>query len=154
VGRHTNGDTPTGVLFVAPPDPTFRRAAGGNRKTGKIPKIKPPAAQTATLPAAAAHSAPQRPPAPAIPAPRRSPEQAAPMAAPLPAQREPIRSAPALAARGHDPVRPPLSLPMWTKVCVVLGAVLLLVGFGGLGAAYAVNQQADPRSAGSELIQR
>jgi hypothetical protein len=43
---------------------------------------------------------------------------------------------------------------MWTKVCVVLGAVLILVGFGGLGAAYAVNQKADTGSAGSELIHR
>lgn len=43
---------------------------------------------------------------------------------------------------------------MWTKVCVVLGAVLILVGFGGLGAAYAVNQQADPHASGSELIRR
>ncbi|WP_178380077.1 hypothetical protein [Cryptosporangium aurantiacum] len=47
-----------------------------------------------------------------------------------------------------------MSLPMWTKVCLVLGAVLVLVGFGGLGAAYAVNQQADTRSTGNELIQR
>ncbi|MFB9319051.1 hypothetical protein [Cryptosporangium minutisporangium] len=54
------------------------------------------------------------------------------------------------------PIRMPrtLTLPMWTKVCVVLGAVLVLVGFGGLGAAYAVNQQADSRSAGNELIRR
>jgi hypothetical protein len=43
---------------------------------------------------------------------------------------------------------------MWTKVCVVLGVVLLLVGFGGLGAAYAVNQQADTHSVGTEMIQR
>ncbi|WP_035847422.1 hypothetical protein [Cryptosporangium arvum] len=49
----------------------------------------------------------------------------------------------------------PRSLPTWTKICVVLGAVLILVGFGGLGAAYAVNQKADPTTAGtSELIQR
>ena len=53
-----------------------------------------------------------------------------------------------------DEPRGPRSLPTWTKVCVVLGAVLILVGFGGLGAAYAVNQQAEPRTAGSELIQR
>jgi hypothetical protein len=51
-------------------------------------------------------------------------------------------------------IRTPRSLPTWTKVCVVLGAVLLLVGFGGLGAAYAMNQQADTRTAGNELIQR
>jgi len=43
---------------------------------------------------------------------------------------------------------------MWTKVCIVLGAVLVLVGFGGLGAAYAVNKQADTRSTGSELVRR
>lgn len=53
-----------------------------------------------------------------------------------------------------DPIRTPRGLPLWTKVCVVLGTVLVLVGFGGLGAAYAVNQKADTRTAGSELIRR
>ena len=56
MGRHANGDTPTGVLFVKPEDPKFRRAAGG-RKTGKIPRIKPPSADTGFLPAMSVNDA-------------------------------------------------------------------------------------------------
>lgn len=69
-------------------------------------------------------------------------------------------AAPTSGARQAPPYSTPvpagvsLSLPLWTKICVVLGAVLILVGFGGLGAAYAVNQQAVPHTAGSELIRR
>ncbi|MFG1927467.1 hypothetical protein [Cryptosporangium sp. NPDC048952] len=181
MGRHANGDTPTGVLFVKPDDPKFRRAAGG-RKTGKIPRIKPPSADTGFLPAQSAPSAPGAATA-MIPAQRRVPEQAPPrvavaVAVPsprIPPQRGPVSAPPVQQRRpvpqvqmnmrlAPPPMRAPLqesedesprSLPTWTKICVVLGAVLILVGFGGLGAAYAVNQQADPTTAGtSELIQR
>ncbi|GAA0278660.1 hypothetical protein [Cryptosporangium japonicum] len=183
MGRHANGDTPTGVLFVKPEDPKFRRAAGG-RKTGKIPRIKPAAADTGFLPAQPAPSTPGASTA-VIPAQRRSPEQARPprvavaVSVPsprVPPQRGPVSGPPVQQQRrpvpqvqmnmrlAPPPMRAPLqepedesprSLPTWTKICVVLGAVLILVGFGGLGAAYAVNQQAGPTSAGtSELIQR
>jgi hypothetical protein len=30
-------------------------------------------------------------------------------------------------------------LPSWTKVCVALGVILVLLGFGGLAAAYFVS---------------
>ena len=96
--------------------------------------------------------------------PQRAPERRPPVSAP-PVRRTPppvqmnIRLAPppmrAPLQEPEDPSdRSPRSLPTWTKICVVLGAVLILVGFGGLGAAYAVNQQADPTTAGTELIQR
>lgn len=206
MGRHANGDTPTGVLFVKPDDPKFRRAAGG-RKTGKIPRIKPPTAESGFLP----RLPPPSEAAPAastavIPAQRRSPEPAAPRVAvsvsvppqrsgspnhpqqTYPAQRgphqtgshsrvpEPRRQAPERVPVSAPPKvqmtmrlapppmrvpepeaefdREPRSLPTWTKICVVLGVVLVLVGFGGLGAAYAVNQQAAPTTAGNELIRR
>ncbi|MFI5959530.1 hypothetical protein [Cryptosporangium sp. NPDC051539] len=182
MGRHANGDTPTGVLFTKPDDPKFRRAAGG-RKTGKIPRIAP-SADTGFLPATAA--APSSDSTTVIPAQRREPAMAgtapAPRAAVRVAMAPPMpRSAPPMPATPRSgpprpmgpgpmqrpgPMEPPtvrvpssltkvqLSLPMWTKVCLVLGAVLLVVGFGGLAASYAMGQQADPSSAGSELIHR
>jgi hypothetical protein len=183
VGRHANGDTPTGILFVAPADPSFRRAAGGKKASSKEPKAGkstkkstvPLAAETAFLPA---QRPPEQPaaatqliPAQRGPAPSGAARVPAPLAGPVasrpvPARPVPARPAPAAmvtarptpvataAAAGVSRLRAPLSLPMWTKVCVVLGAMLVLVGFGGLGAAYAVNQGADSHSAGSELIRR
>ena len=88
---------------------------------------------------------PARQPIPAPPVARSAPQRELP-----PRDLGPVLSGPA----PINPARLRLTLPMWTKVCVVLGAVLVLVGFGGLGAAYAVNQQADTRTAGNELIRR
>ncbi|TQS41412.1 hypothetical protein [Cryptosporangium phraense] len=186
MGRHANGDTPTGILFTKPEDPKFRRAAGG-RKTGKIPRIAP-SADTGFLPAQTTGSIPTgNIPAAStavIPAQRREPAMAGSVAAPAPraavrvSMAPPIpRSGPPMTGPRSAPMEPPtvrvpsspspsspsspsslskvqLSLPMWTKVCLVLGAVLLVVGFGGLAASYAVGQHADPSSAGSELIRR
>jgi hypothetical protein len=177
VGRHANGDQPTGVLFVKPPDPTFRRAASGKKaakdKPGKSTQTMSampflPAPTTQLIPAQRGPepgpmrmaSAPPAvlPPASAPPVRPMVPRQmgsgspgwnAGPSAPP---QARSISAPPA--ERFGIPLRERLSLPMWTKVCVVLGAVLILVGFGGLGAAYAVNQKADTGSAGSELIHR
>jgi len=189
VGRHANGDTPTGVLFVKPDDPKFRRAAGG-RRTGKIPRIKPPTsdsgflptlpppaeAETATAMIPAQRRAPERP-APrvavsvAVPAQRPHPQR--PPVQHVPAQHPPVSAPPKRVPqpvpmrlapppmRSMTPSLPetvgaslPRQLPTWTKVCIVLGVLLVIVGFGGLGAAYAMNGSADARSAGNELIQR
>jgi hypothetical protein len=169
VGRHSNGDQPTGTLFIAPSDPRFRRAAGNRkgkssgRSTDTVitsgafekPSLQPPLPSQQPPP----RSQQQPLPRPALPAGSAAATALIPAQRPLPERRPVVAPLQPVARVGLPPVVRSAVLPLWTKVCVVLGTVLLLLGFGGLGAAYAMSQgdgspgSSSPHSAGSTAVE-
>ncbi len=150
MGRHTNGDTPTGTLFVAPVDPAFRRASGKSRARGKVAPPAPPTGRAGT-----GQGSPGRPgshPASAPPAPGQSASRRSSNTRPAAGARSP---APLRRPAGPPPAVPPRKrtrVPLWTTLCLVVGTLLTLLGFGAFGAAYTLNNKVESNITRSDLL--
>lgn len=144
MGRHKNGETPTGALFIAPSDPAFRRASGKAKGKGKVAPPAPPTGRGAAggaAPAAGLAGAGQS-------ASRRSPNTrpAAGARSPVPITRRPVRQVPIVPARGRTKV------PLWTTLCLVIGTLLTLLSAGAFGAAYTLNKKVESNITRSDLL--